>query len=327
MLFKMELRNFEFRNGRPMDFGVAHWTPPLSALQVFEHEVASIENRLGSKAIVSLTDHDTIEANTLLHVLDPLKELPISLEWTVPFGGGMFHVGAHNLPVESSNEIMAALAQYTALPRESDLDGLFSMLSASPSTLVVLNHPMWDITFVGTQMHVSLLETLVARHGQHIHALEVNGYRAWHENERTIQFADTHGFPVVSGGDRHGCAPNSPLNLTNAETFAEFAAEIREDKRSEVLLMPEYKERLGLRMLESMGDILRYYPQFAKGRQRWTDRIFIHQQDGVTRPLSQIWPNGGPGWVHFATWMMRLLGSRRFRPALRLALAREGVTL
>jgi hypothetical protein len=180
---------------------------------------------------------------------------------------------------------------------------------------------------VGTQKHVSLLQTLVARHGQYIHALEVNGYRAWHENERTIEFADAHGFPIVSGGDRHGCAPNSTLNLTNAETFAEFAAEIREDKHSEVILMPEYKERLGLRMLESMGDILRYYPQSAKGRQRWTDRIFIRQQDGVTRPLSEIWPNGGPGWVHFATWVMRLLGSRRFLPALKLAMAREGVTL
>jgi hypothetical protein len=91
--------------------------------------------------------------------------------------------------------------------------------------------------------------------------------------------------------------------------------------------MPEYKERLGLRMLESMSDILKYYPQFAKGRQRWTDRIFIRQQDGVVRSLSQIWPNGGPSWVHCATWVMRLLGSRRFRPALRLAMASEGVTL
>src|SRR5215471_9304616 len=119
VLFKMELRNFQEKNGRPMDFGVAHWTQPLSARQVFEHEVSTIENRLGTGALVSLTDHDTIEANTLLHVLYPSKGLPISLEWTVPFGGGMFHLGVHNLPIETSSEIMAALAEYTENPKES----------------------------------------------------------------------------------------------------------------------------------------------------------------------------------------------------------------
>ena len=46
-----------------------------------------------------------------------------------------------------------------------------------------------------------------------------NGYRSWRENRDVCLLAHTWRLPIVSGGDRHGRAPNSLLNLTRARTF------------------------------------------------------------------------------------------------------------
>ena len=56
-----------------------------------------------------------------------------------------------------------------------------------------------------------------------------------------IEMAEALGIPLATGGDRHGCKPNTVMNITNAETFEELANEIRVEKRSEVVLMPEYE--------------------------------------------------------------------------------------
>jgi hypothetical protein len=326
-LFRREMEKYNRKKGCPLDFSKAYWTPPVSPNRVLDLERKHIETRLDLKPMVSLTDHDDIEAGRLLRALDSYRDIPISVEWTVPFGSGMFHLGVHNLPADSASKIMSELSDYTAHPQEGRLAELFESLNLLPDVLVVLNHPLWDIEQSGRDLHMALLAAFIARYGKWIHALEVNGYRPWPENRATIKMAEELAYPVVSGGDRHGYSPNAVLNLTRANTFAEFVGEVREDKVSEVLLMPEYRENLYARMLESIGDVLRHYPNYAEGQRYWADRVFFKIDDDP-RPLSHHWKNGGPAWVRYVVKGMCMLGSPRLRPALRLALARgEGVVL
>src|SRR5262244_690378 len=67
--------------GRTVDIERCHWRPPLTAREVFDSEVEQIET-LGLEPIVSITDHDDVEASACLRVLDPSRAVPISLEWT-----------------------------------------------------------------------------------------------------------------------------------------------------------------------------------------------------------------------------------------------------
>src|SRR5688572_2947891 len=113
----------------------------------------------GMSALVSLTDHDDIDASITLHVLPELQSLPVSLEWTVPFRTSFLHVGVHNLPVQWANVVTERLASYTCDPRKESLTELFSILHGLPSVLTVLNHPLWDEHGIGaTQHRLQLLE-------------------------------------------------------------------------------------------------------------------------------------------------------------------------
>jgi hypothetical protein len=323
--FQREMRRYEARVGKPIDFARAWWTPPVSAHDVWEAETNQIEERLQLRGFVSITDHDDIEAGARLQVLNLKNPVPISLEWTVPFGIGYFHLGVHNLPREKAAQYSALLLSFTRQPHICDLQDLLSLLHELPDVLVVLNHPLWDIENIGTERHNAALAEFVQMYGQWIHAFEWNGFRSWQENNAVLKMAEELGFPVMSGGDRHGCQPNTTLNVTTTENFAEFVAEVRAGY-SDVLVLPEYNESLIARTLEAAAEILREYPSFPLEQQVWTDRVFARLESGEVKSLSAIWQRGGPFWVRSAVWMMCLLGSRRLRPALRLALLREGAT-
>jgi hypothetical protein len=83
--------------------------------------------------------------------------------------------------------------------------------------------------------------------------LEVNGFRSWSENKATIEMAEALGLTVVAGGDRHGCRPNTVINISNCETFDEYASDIRCKKQNEIALMPQYERPLASRQLESFS--------------------------------------------------------------------------
>lgn len=200
---------------------------------------------------------------------------------------------------------------------------MFAMLNALPEVLIVLNHPLWDIEMVGKEKHEILLKNFLREHGRWVHALEINGFRSWSENKAVIEMAEALDMPIVTGGDRHGCQPNTVINLTDAKTFAEFAEEIRVDKRSEVVLMPEYKEPLHSRQLQSFGEILKHYPEFPEGRRKWFDRVYCDYDGLGIRKLSVHWVYGGPKWLQWATWLLGVSGSSRFRPIFRYAMKSE----
>ncbi|HEV8593360.1 MAG TPA: hypothetical protein VGQ55_14750 [Pyrinomonadaceae bacterium] len=311
------------REGRGIDFSTAYWSPPLTPHDVYGIEKQQI-NDAGLEAIVSLTDHDTIDGSLTVNESNENSRAPISLEWTVPFEFGFFHVGVHNLPKDRAVELTKTLLDYTFVEENhttEKLTEMFAMLNEIPEALVILNHPLWDIELVGKGRHEALLKDFIRVHARWIHAFEINGFRSWSENKAVIELAEAIGMPIATGGDRHGCKPNTVINLTNAETFEEFAHEIRVDKRSEVVLMPEYEYPLHSRQMQSFAEILKYYPQFPEGRQKWFQRVFFDTGDGKgVVPLSAHgWLRGGPLWLRIAVWTLGGFGSPAMRPFFRIA--------
>jgi hypothetical protein len=122
----------------------------------------------------------------------------------------------------------------------------------------------------------------------------LNGLRNWDENRSARRLAEKWNMVLISGGDRHGVEPNANINLTNASSFTEFVHEIRRQKLSNVLFMPQYAEPWKHRILQSTIDAIRHYPDFPQGSRTWDERVYHPDANGQIRPLSEIWPNGAP---------------------------------
>lgn len=257
----------------PVDFERAYWTPPLTARLSHEVESGQIENGLGLASLVSLTDHDSIEAPALLRALPETSYMPFALEWSVPHGGAVFHLGVHNLPDRRALEMTAELAAYTRYPCDHLLNELMAMLDQCPEIFIVFNHPLWDLGELGPR-YGQLVNQFLERHARFVHALEINATRGWKENIRVIELAERYHRPIVSGGDRHGCEPSGALNLTRAESFPEFIAEVRLKQRSHVLLMPKYAEPRCIHIAKALLDTIRDYPEYPIGSRRWDNRVF-----------------------------------------------------
>jgi len=215
---------------------------------------------------------------------------------------------------------MSQLAAFTKDPKAENLGQLLRMLNHDPATLLVLNHPFWDEKGIGASEHGHTLGCLLERHGSLIHGLELNGLRPWSENARIAWLSRHTGIPVISGGDRHGCEPNSNINLTNASTFAEFVQEVRDGKQSVVLFMPQHREPMRYRIVQTMWDVMRYYPDHPADRRKWSDRIFFRDEDGVAKPVSTFFNGNEPAIVKQFSSLIRLVDSRSVRTVLRTAL-------
>jgi hypothetical protein len=142
-------------------------------------------------------------------------------------------------------------------------------------------------------------------HHDWLHGLELNGYRTWEENRRVLPLAEGFGLPLVGGGDRHGHAQNAIVNLTRATSLAEFADELREERSSHCVVLPEYERAFAWRVLRTASDVLRPHPR-SDGR-HWQDRVFLGG-GGNDTPLATAWPHT-PWWVHAAVGVVRALGS------------------
>lgn len=71
---------------------------------------------LGVAAMVALTDHDAIEAPDQLRSSEETREIPFSLQSSVPYEEAIFLLGVHNLPASRAHTIVADLAAYTQNP-------------------------------------------------------------------------------------------------------------------------------------------------------------------------------------------------------------------
>lgn len=304
-----------------VDFWKAYWTPPLAPLAAFRLEREQIEQKLDLSSIISLTDHDSIEAPLLLRVVPEARRIPVSLEWSVPFRDTVLHLGIHNLPSARAESIMAQCAAFTANPAEEHLPEVLAVLHDHPDTLIVLNHPLWDLAGIGRPRHAHTVGGFLADLGMYIHALELGGLRTWEENQAVLQLAEGWNQLVIAGGDRHGCEPSAVLNLTNAESFTEFVHEVRRDRRSSVLFMPQYAEPYKMRIAQSLLEVVRYYPDFPEGSRRWDERTFHPDASGVIRPLATLWEKP-PAFIEAVFAGVRLMEASPVRQAMQRAFAR-----
>jgi hypothetical protein len=309
-------------HGSSLDLARAWWTPPASAHSAWNIETRHIQDRFGLNALISLSDHDDIEAPMTLQVLAECRHTPISVEWTVPYRGTFFHIGVHNIVPERARETMRELARFTTNPYEPALYDLLGGLASSPGTLIVFNHPHWDEKGIGGAAHRELARRFASEYRPFVHAFELNGLRPWRENHTVFGLAEMFAKPLVSGGDRHALEPNTILNLSNASCFAEFAEEIRRGF-STVLITKQYSEPFTLRILQSIEDILSYQENHSLGWKRWGDRVFYQGDDGVVRPLSETWTRGEPGAVRLFLGGLRLLKQPHLKQAFRLAFSRR----
>jgi hypothetical protein len=125
---------------------------------------------------------------------------------------------------------------------------------------------------------------------------------------------------LIAGGDRHGVEPNANINLTNAASFTGFVHEIRREKKSSVLFMPQYAQPWKHRILQSTIDAVRRYPEFPQGSRTWDERVYHPDASGVIRPLSELWPKGSaPRAISAVIAMVQLMGRGLVSGGLRMA--------
>ena len=312
------------RRGVTLDFDRANWRPPLQPKMAYDLESRQIQ-RLGLNSLVSITDHDTIEAPMLLRTVPSSRHIPVSVEWSAPFGQTIFHLGIHNIPSRDGMEWMRRMETFTAEAATTSVQSdrkLLSMLRElheSPQVLIVFNHPLWDLHKVGSS-HLAEVGRFLREAGRCVHAIELNGLRHVSENRETAQLAKDTGHLMISGGDRHGLEPNANINLTSAAGFTDFVEEIRIDRVSHVHFMDQYQQRWEQRIFRSTLNAVTDFPDFMPGWQRWDERAFHPDKDGVMRPLAELWPSGhAPRLLMGAIKLVRLGGVRGLSVPLSLA--------
>jgi hypothetical protein len=318
LLTRLERRS-EQMYGLRVNYAESYWTPPMTPKLAFDLESRQIE-KLELTAMVSITDHDNIKAPMLLRTLPSARRIPVSVEWTVPYGEQSFHLGIHNLPSARAAEWMRTLAEFTAHPSDTRLTGILIALNEEPNVLVVFNHPLWDLYLIGREKHEFMVGEFLQKYGAYLHAMELNGLRNWDENRAVRRLAERWNMLLVSGGDRHGVEPNANINLTNAASFTEFVHEIRREKKSDILFMSQYAEPWKHRILLSTIDAVRAYPEFPQGSRKWDERVYHPDENGVARPLSELWPGGrAPLMMRGCIVAVQLMGRGLVSGGLRIA--------
>jgi hypothetical protein len=318
LLSRLERRAQEM-HGLRVNYAASYWTPPMTPKLAFDLESTQIA-RLDLAPMVSITDHDTISAPMLLRTVPSARRIPVSVEWSAPYGTQSFHLGIHNLPSARAAEWMETLVRFTEHPSDSRLTEILVALHHEPNVLVVFNHPMWDLYLIGKEKHEFLVNEFLHKNGNYLHALELNGLRHWEENRRVRRLAEKWNMVLISGGDRHGVEPNANINLTNATSFTEFVHEIRRKKKSDMLFMPQYAEPWKHRILQSAIDAVRHYPEFPQGSRTWDERVYHPDANGVIRPLSELWPKGtAPRLMSGLIGMVQLMGRGLVSGGLRMA--------
>lgn len=313
-------RRAKRNHGFLVNYAAGYWTPPMTPKLAFDLERRQIE-KLDVEPMVSITDHDNLNAPLLLRNVPSARQIPLSVEWSAPYGGVQsFHLGIHNLPSSRARQWMDIFAEYSAHPRDTRLTEILAALDKEPDVLVVLNHPMWDLYLVGKEKHAWMANEFVQKNGAFLHAIELNGLRHWNENRAARRLAERWNMVTISGGDRHGVEPNANINLTQAATFTEFVHEIRHEKRSNILFMPQYAEPWKYRVLQSAIDAVRCYPEFPPGSRTWDERVYHPDMNGVMHPLCELWPDGTPpGIVTFLLGVLQLMGRGLVSGGLRMA--------
>lgn len=323
-LFRKFLAHMEWRARRAAsiqpDLTKGYWTPPLPPIEAFRLERRQIEQELGLNSMVSLTDHDNIEAPLLLRVVPEARRIPVSLEWSIHFEPTIFHLGVHNLPTAEAEVWVKRMNAHTQQPNPRELWELLSVLAQIPQVLVVFNHPLWDLPNIGKANHRRAVKDFLQYSNGFFHAFELGGLRTWKENKEVVELAKAYRHPVIAGGDRHGCEASALLNLTNASSFSEFVDEVRHE-HSHVLAMPQYAHSTALRVFHTVLDVIRTYPDHPMGSRVWDERVFHPDVNGAIRPVAMLW-DGPPDAFKPVFRMLHAIDSEPYRRTMSWAFNR-----
>jgi predicted metal-dependent phosphoesterase TrpH len=230
-----------------LNYADVTFNPPYTPADVYQMEAAAAANWGFNGVHFAITDHDEFAGNvTLLRERPDLDgRIAVSEELSLWFGGHLFHLGVTRLPETGVEETHTRIQ---AAARAGRYDELFETLAAT-GCLVTLNHPL--VAWNPTQGTIPLTD-LLTRYGWAIHALEVNGMRSREENARVLELAQRWRKPVVGGGDSHLLVPSSVISLSQAATFKDFIAEVK-DGHAVPFVTPDYfapvKWKLFLRVL------------------------------------------------------------------------------
>ncbi len=266
-----------------LDYAEVHYRPPLTVEDVFLTESSNVA-LLGFDGVhLGITDHDEVAGSVELLREHPASALrnPLGEELSLRFQDYLFHLGVTDLPESSVVETHASLQ---AAARAERLDDLFEILRAS-GCLVVLNHPLvpWG---KNSDPHRKIpVEELLRRYGWAIHALEYNGMRSQEENDRVLELAKHVNKPVVGGGDSHLLLASSVLSVTQAASFRDFAAEVKEG-RAVPLVTPPYFAPLRWKLFLRVLYFIAHYRQIGHFRGQpvrdlLTDRTVFLDPAGV----------------------------------------------
>src|SRR6202012_1021664 len=113
IVVRREERACRGKDGVTLAFARVLGGPPMVPKMAFELKAGQIRG-MGLEPLVSITDHDTIEAPMLLRTVPSARHIPVSGEWSAPFGDTELHLGIHNLPSADGSEWMRRFAAYTA---------------------------------------------------------------------------------------------------------------------------------------------------------------------------------------------------------------------
>lgn len=227
----------------------------------------------------------------------------------------------HNLPSECAPDLTNELKSCTALPSTERVCDLLGTLHAIPGVLIVFNHPLWNLYGNLASEFAQNVEDFLALNNNRLHAFELNGLRRWEENLCVAQLAARWRQIVISGGDRHGCEPNANLNLTNAASFEEWVHELRVERRSQLLFMPQYDHPLAARWYQTFLDAVRDYPDHSDGAWRWDQRTFHPGRNGSPQPLSSLWKRI-PGFLQAVLNFARLAETTHLLNTVRIQFGR-----
>jgi hypothetical protein len=96
--------------------------------------------------------------------------------------------------------------------------------------------------------------------------------------------------------------------------------EVRRERESHVLFMPQYAEPWKHRILNSTLAAIRNYPEFPEGSKCWDERVYHPDSEGRVRPLSELWTTGhAPVYLSAVLTAVRLMGAAPVSSGLRLA--------
>jgi hypothetical protein len=230
-----------------LNYAEVTYNPPYTPEDVYQMESAATAGWGFHGVHLTISDHDEFAGSLALlrDRADLNGRIAIGEELSLWYRGHLFHLGLSGLPesaiVETHDRIQLAA-------RGGRYDELFETLAAS-GCLVVFNHPLlpW-----GPEAKIIPATELLSRYGWAIHALEVNGMRPREENDRVLELARRWRKPVVGGGDSHLLVPSSILSLSQAATFKDFIAEVK-DGHAVPFVTPDYfaplKWKLFLRVL------------------------------------------------------------------------------